>query len=80
VSEIPLCQNFLRKRGCSESRMRLIESNEQGWSFYCDNCESVQIVSSDGVRDRSKFQLAEQRRQEQIHLNRLRERKKKIFA
>jgi len=80
LSELPLCANFIKKRGCSESRMRLIESNAQGWSFYCDNCKSVQIVSADGVRDRSKFELAERRRQEQIHLNKLRDSKKKIFA
>lgn len=80
MSELPPCANFIKKRGCAESKMRLIDSNEQGWSFYCDTCHSVQIVSADGVRDRSKFELAEKRRQEQIHLNKLRDRKRKIFA
>lgn len=79
MAELPQCANFVKQRGCSESKMRLIESNEQGWSFYCDNCHSVQIVSADGVRDRSKFELAERRRQEQIHLNKLRDSRKKVF-
>jgi len=80
VSDIPLCQNFIKKRGCTDSRMRLIESNEHGWSFFCDGCKSVQVVSSDGVRDRSKFLLAEQRRKEQEELDRRWSKRRKIFA
>jgi hypothetical protein len=78
--ELPLCANYIKKRGCSKSDMMLIEGNEQGWSFYCRNCKSVQIVSADGVRDRSKFELEEKRRKEQIILNRLRASRRKIFA
>lgn len=80
MAEIPLCQNWLKKRGCSGSDMRLVESNEHGWSFFCKGCSSVQIVSSDGVRDRSKFILAEQRKKEQEELDRRWSSRKRIFA
>ena len=60
--------------------MRLLEENDEAWVFRCQCCTLIQAVTKDGIRDKSKFDLAEKRKHEQADIIRRWENRKKIFA
>ena len=78
--EIPQCRNFRENRECSRSDMRLVGEDDESWHFVCKCCELMQVVSKDGVRDKSKFDNAKQRMEQQADLVRRWEKRKKLFA
>jgi len=78
--EIPLCRNFRENRECNVSKMRVVEETDEAWVFICGSCEGIQVVSKDGIRDKSKFDAAQKRINEQAELVRRWESRKKIFA
>lgn len=78
--ELPLCRNFVRKLGCAESKVILIEENDEAWSFGCKTCGCVQLVSKEGVRDKTKFELAAKRTEEETERLRRWNARPKIFS
>lgn len=78
--ELPLCPNFILKRGCERSDMMLLGEGDDYWTFHCRTCKLVHVVSKQGVQDKSKFEVLTRRRQEQETLERLRSSRRKIFA
>jgi hypothetical protein len=83
VAEIPDCPNFIKKRGCSQSNVILLSEGPDAWVFHCkkpQGCGMINVVSKDGVRDKSKFDLAAKRRQEAEEMQRRWDSRRKIFA
>jgi len=80
VSAIPECVNFVKKGGCWKSDVILERETPEAWSFRCRTCRLLFVVSKDGIRDKSKFELAAQRKKEAEEAYEARMRRKKIFA
>jgi len=80
MAEIPFCARSIKGRGCEKSDVRITGETDECWVFQCFSCKSVQVVSKNGVRNRSKFEAAVQRRREQEEIERIRRSKKTIFA
>jgi len=80
AAPVPLCRNFAQKRDCPKSDMRLKGEDDSCWIFQCRSCELVQVVSKDAVQDKSKFELAKKRMEEERIMQRLRDSRRKIFA
>ena len=78
MSEIPKCRNAMRQKD-HESDMRLKGENESAWVFQCDRCELVQVVSKDGVTERSRFENAARVKQQEEDRVRRWESRKKFF-
>jgi hypothetical protein len=57
-----------------------VNENDEAWIFQCQTCRLLQVVSKEGIRDRSKFEQAAKRRQEEIDRVRRWESRKKIFV
>lgn len=69
--QIPLCRNAQKYKDHT-SDMRLKGEGSDYWVFQCRGCELTQVVSKEGVRDKSKFeQAARQRAQQSERLRRL---------
>lgn len=79
MADIPLCANSV-KGGCKKSNVRLINETNEGWVFQCQTCECIQVVSKDGVRERSKFENAKKRQEEEVRRMKLIDSRRKIFA
>ena len=77
--EMPKCRNAV-KFSDHESDMRLIGEQSDAWVFQCKRCELVQVISKDGVQDKSKFELAAKRKAEAEEVRRRWEKRKRIFA
>jgi hypothetical protein len=80
MPEVPLCVNFIKKRGCERSDVKLTKETPEAWCFTCATCELLQVVSKDSIKDKSKFELAARRKQEHEQMMRLRDKKVKIFT
>lgn len=79
-AEIPQCRNFRENRQCSRSDVRLVNETDEAWVFVCKCCEGMQVVSKDGVTERSKFDNAQKRIAQNADLVRRWENRKKVFA
>lgn len=79
AENIPICRNAARFKDHT-SDMRLKGEVSDAWIFQCRGCELTQVVSKEGVRDKSKFeQAARQIAQETERLRRL-DARPKIFT
>lgn len=67
-------------RECSRSNVQLASETDDAWVFICRTCDGINVISKDGVRNRSQFELAKKRYQENVDLQRRWEKRKKIFA
>jgi len=79
MSEIPKCANSVKGNGCTYSDVRLLNETEEAWVFKCHTCELIQVVSKDGIRDKSRFESAAKRRQEAIEMQQRWEKRRKYF-
>jgi hypothetical protein len=82
MAELPQCPNFIKKRGCTQSNIVLLSEDSMAWVFHCKppGCGMINVVSKDGVRDKSKFELAAQRKREAEEAQSRWDSRKKIFA
>jgi len=80
VSQIPECVNYVKKGGCWKSDVVLENETSDAWAFRCRTCRLLFVVSKDGVRDKSKFEIAAKRRQQAEEEYREKMRRRKIFA
>ena len=80
MAAIPNCPNSVKGNGCWKSAVRLVKETAEAWSFRCDTCTCLFVVSKDGVRDRSQFELAAKRKKEAEEIYQERMRRRKIFA
>lgn len=64
MAAIPECVNYVKKGGCWRSDVVLEQEGPEHWSFRCRTCRLLFVVSKDGVRDRSQFEVAAQRRKQ----------------
>ena len=78
-TEIPKCANSVKGNGCPRSDVRLLNETEEAWVFQCKTCKLLQVVSKDGVRDRSRFDHERKKRDQQMELERLQGKRKKYF-
>ena len=62
MAEIPNCPNSVNHGGCWKSDVFIEKEAEDAWSFRCRTCRVLFVVSKDGVRDKSKFDLAAKQR------------------
>lgn len=81
MADIPQCVNFIQKGGCWKSDVFIEKEAEDAWSFRCRTCRLLFVVSKDGVRDKSKFDLAAKQRKnlEEQYAERMR-RSKTFYA
>lgn len=81
MADIPLCANST-KRTLESHEMKLVNETEEGWVFQCQNqlCKCLQVVSKDGVRERSKYEMAKKRQEEEVRRQKILSSRKKIFA
>jgi hypothetical protein len=80
MAQIPECVNFVKKGGCWKSDVILERETPEAWSFRCRTCRLLFVVSKDGVRDKSQFELAAKRKKEMEEAYEARMRKKKYFV
>lgn len=66
--EFPQCPNFIKKRGCTRSRLRLLAENEDSWTFTCDTCGlEAWVVTKPTANARAALRRDEERiRQEAV--------------
>jgi len=76
---IPPCRNS-HGGGCWKSDVRLVNENSEAWVFQCQTCRCLQVVSKDGVRDRSNFENARLRKEQEEDRVRRWEKRKRIFV
>jgi hypothetical protein len=74
----PRCRNAAKFHD-HESDMRLRGEGDTFWLFQCANCELTQVVSKDGVRDKSKFEALSARRQRETEIMRRLDARPKYF-
>ncbi len=79
AAQIPRCKNAVDGT-CKNSNVKLVNENDETWIFRCETCRCIQVVSKDGVRDKSNFENAAKRRQQAIEMQQRWERRKKIFT
>ena len=77
-TEIPRCANSMGG-GCENSNVKLMSENEESWVFQCASCKCIQVVSKDGVKNRSTFEAAAKRRQQAIEMQQRWEKRKEVF-
>lgn len=80
AAEIPQCRNFREGRECSRSDVRAKGETDQAWIFRCASCGLVQVVSKDGIRDKSKFDNARKREEEEKIRRKILDSKKLYFT
>ena len=80
MSAIPECVNYVKNGGCWKSDVILEKESPDAWAFRCRTCRLLFVVSKDGVRDKSKFELAAQRRKQVEEEYERRMKKVKIFT
>jgi hypothetical protein len=80
VSAIPNCPNSVKGNGCWKSDVHLVKETEDAWAFKCKTCAVLFVVSKDGVRERSQFDLAAKRRREVEEMYQERMKRRKIFV
>jgi hypothetical protein len=80
VAEIPFCARSVKNRGCAKSDVRLTRESDDVWVFECQTCRAIQVVSKDGVKDRSKFEVAAERKRQQEEIERRWQSRRRTFA
>ena len=81
MADIPPCANSV-KGNCRNYEVKLVNETDEGWVFQCQNplCKCLQVVSKDGVRERSKYENARKRQEEEVRRQKLISSRRKIFA
>ena len=77
--ELPDCPNS-RGGGCENSRPKIEKEGEEFWSFICESCKCIWVVSKQGVTDKSKFENAMKRRRQQEHIERIAGKRRSYFT
>lgn len=80
MANIPECVNFVKKGGCWKSDVVMEKETPEAWSFRCRTCRLLFVVSKDSIRDKSKFELAAQRRKQAEEEYERRMKKRKYFV
>jgi hypothetical protein len=80
MAKVPDCPNSVKGNGCWKSDVILVNETADAWVFKCRTCTCLSVVSKDGVRERSQFELAAQRKQQAEEEYREKMKKKRIFA
>lgn len=75
---IPRCANAVDGT-CKNSNVKLMNENDESWIFQCQTCKCLQVVSKDGIRDKSNFEAAHRRRQEEIERQKRWDSRRKYF-
>jgi len=76
---IPACRNAVKFKDHA-SDMRMKQELPDAWVFQCKGCGLVNMVSKQGVRDKSRFDHAARRMQEEVERRRAHERRPIIFT
>ena len=79
MPEIPRCPNSVGG-GCPYSNMKVELETDEFWSFKCHTCKVISVVSKDGIRDKSKFEVATKRMEQQRELDSRWQKRKRIFT
>jgi hypothetical protein len=80
VAELPKCVNFIKKRGCEKSAIRLASENEDHWVFECETCHLMNVVSKPPASKRGQFRAAEEKMRKEAERRRARESRKVFFT
>jgi hypothetical protein len=80
MPNIPECRNYREGRECTRSDVRLVSETDEAFVFVCRCCEGINVISKDGIRDKSKFDNEKKRQDDNADLIRRWESRKKIFA
>jgi hypothetical protein len=80
VAELPKCPNFVKRRGCAKSDIKLVGENEEAWSFRCATCELIWICSKPKSIQSGKLRAQEEKLRKEMEARRAREKKVKIYA
>ena len=80
MAEIPNCPNSVKGNGCWKSNVVLSKETPDAWVFGCLTCRVIFVVSKDSIRDKSKFDLAVQRRQQAEEIYQERMKRKRYFT
>ena len=79
MADHPRCRNAVRG-ACAREDMRLKSETPDAWVFQCSGCQLVQVVSKDGVRERSRAAISARTRQQQADIIRRQEARRKYFT
>jgi hypothetical protein len=80
LPNIPDCPNSVKGNGCTKSDPVLEKEGDDFWSFRCRSCKVIYVVSKDGVRERSQFELAAKRKREAEEAYEARIKRRKYFV
>lgn len=70
MAEFPKCPNYVKKRGCEKSDLKLLSENTDAWTFTCGTCEIIWVVSKPASAERGKFRAAEEKLRKQAEQRR----------
>lgn len=81
MADIPLCANSV-KGNCRNYEMKLVNETDEGWVFQCQNpeCKCLQVISKDGVRERSQFENAKKIAEQEAIRRKLIDSRRRIFV
>jgi hypothetical protein len=80
MAELPQCPNFVRKRECNKSDIRLLGEQDDAWTLNCKTCGVIWVVSKPHSVHRAKYRKHEEQLRREAEARRAREKKAKIFA
>ena len=78
--EFPPCANFKAKRECGRSALVLKNEGPDHWTFYCETCRLIQVVSKPTAIVRSRLQSQEEAVRKRMEERRRRERRPVYFT
>lgn len=56
MADLPLCPNFLKRDGtCDRSELRLLGEGPQAFSFMCNCCQLLWMVSKPKTKEAAKY-------------------------
>lgn len=80
MARLPDCPNFVRKRGCSRSDIRLKGEGPDHYTFQCGTCELIWVVSKPTEVAASKFRVEEEKLRQEAIRRRQRESRPRWFT
>lgn len=80
MANVPPCPNNVKGFGCATSDVVVKSENDEAFVLFCRCCELVWVISKDGIRDKSRFENALKRQQQQEALDRLWNKRRKVFC
>lgn len=78
--EFPPCPNFVKRRGCERSALVLRGEQDDSWTFECQTCKLVWVVSKPTEIVRSRLFQAEEEKRRQAEAHRRRDSRTKFFT